>query len=581
VHGYFVNANDFFFYRGDTDEFNQFLQQYARLKKTPLTVVLQPGPGKTNFITRDDKEIAFDWKVDVYCRGWAREIPPDLPGGKSQYVAIIQLHTGGQVELGKIKVPLNVRVKYAEGKKELTEFAAAHEAKRKPATQTQEKPPATPAAATHEPAGEPGVYYINLAPYLTAPWTEYHGGEAGSDLPLEVGGARIGDALFRIGKGVVQLGGPNLKDKPTEVKGIKVGLKFKKLHVLHGVSSERPEGTRVGTYVIHYGDSSTVEIPVEYGVHMRDWLALWRETLEVSGAQVAWLAIDPLSPPARLYSMTWDNPHPDKAVTAIDFNSAEAESAPFVVAMTAEEAVAVATAEASVSPDYKSKRPRFVKLPLNEDGSKVLLVTFDESKGTATGYDVLLADLDFDGKVGQSERMNGTSVERNGKVALSSFAPVKLDVPYKADKSALASWQVAFSYQSPREVQEAIPPAGERGTLVPRELPIGTFHITANLLLRQDSTDWRYFLSGELETSESPETAPVWNINRGLKFEVTTRPDGRNKGNLGIGIKCLVGEDELRGSKAGQPIKAQVEIKKSDGSVVHKGEDVLDKFVFG
>jgi len=612
VHGYFVNANDFFFYRGDTDEFNQFLDQYARLEKTPLTVVLQPGPGKTNFITRDDKEITFDWKVDVYCRGWAREIPPDLPGGKSQYVAIIQLHTGGEVNLNKVNVPVNVEVKYVEPAKQFTEFVAAHEAERqraKGAGSTAEVS-AQEANAPAPPVGTPqerAPRLVNLDPYVTAFWEEYHGGLSGSDLPLKPGEQRIGGITFRVGKGVVQLGGSSLKDKPSEVKGIKVGMKLEKLHVLHGLAAERPEATRLATYVVHYEDNSSAEIPIEYGVHVRSWLASWRDALEVSGADVAWTAGDSSSPPIRLYCLTWENPRPDKALATIDFNSADGDSAPFVVAMTAEEAVAVPPAEPSTSSDYKSKRPRFIRLPLDENGSKVLLVTFDESKGTGTGYDLLLSDLDLDGKLEESERIHGRTLERNGRVLLSSFSPLKLDVPYKGDKSVLASWQVAFSYRAPRDVEVATP-FGEAGAVVPQgthpispeatpsspasstvgqptpataSAPVGTFHITANLSLRKDSTDWRYFLSDDIQTSESAETAPIWNFSRGLKLELSTRPDGRNKGNLGIGLRLLVGENDLRCMKAGQPIEAHAEIKKPDGTVLHSGDATLDKFVFG
>ena len=38
----------------------------------------------------------------------------------------------------------------------------------------------------------------------------------------------------------------------------------------------------------------------------------------------------------RLYAMVWTNPHPDKPVAAIDFQSAGTECDPFLVALTLE-----------------------------------------------------------------------------------------------------------------------------------------------------------------------------------------------------------------------------------------------------
>jgi hypothetical protein len=64
-------------------------------------------------------------------------------------------------------------------------------------------------------------------------------------------------------------------------------------------------------------------------------------------------------------------------------------------------------------------------------------------------------------------------------------------------------------------------------------------------------------------------------------LKVETRPDGRTKGNLGIGLELSAGDKQLECKKEGQPINAHVEIKKPDGSAVHKGDDDLGKFRFG
>ncbi len=56
---------------------------------------------------------------------------------------------------------------------------------------------------------------------------------------------------------------------------------------------------------------------------------------------------------------------------------------------------------------------------------------------------------------------------------------------------------------------------------------------------------------------------------------------GQKKRNLGIGLELKAGEIELDCRKAGQPVKAHVQIKKQDARVVHQGDATLDRLVLG
>jgi len=127
VYGFFVNANDFFFYLGDTEALNEFLAQYAKLKDTPLTLVLHSAQGKTGRLGYGEKKIQFDWEVKVLARGWSPEAPPDPTTEKPGYVVIVDLWLGGNIDLDKLKVPLNVKVK---SRGEIEKFIGDHEANR-------------------------------------------------------------------------------------------------------------------------------------------------------------------------------------------------------------------------------------------------------------------------------------------------------------------------------------------------------------------------------------------------------------------------------------------------------------------
>ena len=54
-------------------------------------------------------------------------------------------------------------------------------------------------------------------------------------------------------------------------------------------------------------------------------------------------------------------------------------------------------ADPAKEPTYSSQKPRYAKVVVNEDGSKVLTVVFDESRGTGKGYDRMYVDLNFNG----------------------------------------------------------------------------------------------------------------------------------------------------------------------------------------
>ncbi len=186
---------------------------------------------------------------------------------------------------------------------------------------------------------EKGRVFVDLDPYVTQALTAMHRSGEGNDLPFEPGFYRMGGCVYRIGKGTVQLKGQPLENVPEEVKGIKVGQKIRRLNILHATgygsgTNAVTEGTQIGTYVINYDDGSIAEIPIKYGVDVRDWRVHSGEP-PVSEGKLAWVGKNQFSQ-VRLYSMTWENPHPDKVVSTIDCRSAGTVCAPFLVGITAE-----------------------------------------------------------------------------------------------------------------------------------------------------------------------------------------------------------------------------------------------------
>jgi hypothetical protein len=127
---------------------------------------------------------------------------------------------------------------------------------------------------------------------------------------------------------------------PKEVKDLKVGRKCHRLHFLQGAEWRAAEGAKTGAFVLHYAGGKQAELPVVYGDHVRDWWSNPSEPKETRSARVAWTGSNAAAERAgaslRIFSSTRDNPHPEQSIESIDFVSAMADSAPFLIAITVE-----------------------------------------------------------------------------------------------------------------------------------------------------------------------------------------------------------------------------------------------------
>jgi hypothetical protein len=94
----------------------------------------------------------------------------------------------------------------------------------------------------------------------------------------------------------------------------------------------------IGSYFVHYASGAQVEIPLLYGEDLRSWVFAAEKARELTRGSVAWTGrtTGVYLRPVRLFKLSWDNPHPEQEVASLDFESAGAESAPFLIAVTAE-----------------------------------------------------------------------------------------------------------------------------------------------------------------------------------------------------------------------------------------------------
>ncbi len=199
-----------------------------------------------------------------------------------------------------------------------------------------------------DPAAKPNL--IDLTPYYNAVFTEdwHNKADKGNNLALlHPGVGEFAGTAFDA-RGIIQVSSGPLRqvspEYPLHVNGIKVAQKCRRLHFLVGAGWADPDGTTIGTFVVHFGDGLRATIPIVYGRDVRSWqvfpgmdngdkygdggVVAWR------GTQKRWENLRGFG--VRLYEMTWRNPRPTVEVATIDFVSANRNAAPFLIAITAD-----------------------------------------------------------------------------------------------------------------------------------------------------------------------------------------------------------------------------------------------------
>ncbi len=195
----------------------------------------------------------------------------------------------------------------------------------------------------HRPRGK--LSAIDLSRHYTAAKSGIKS-NVDNDNPLELaaGTRLLAGVEFQIGDRMIQLRGQRVPQMPPAVNGIPVHHRVVRLYILHAAQDARNshgvrEGELIAEYRVRYADGDLATIPVNVGQDVRDW---WTEKQEpLTRAQVVWAGKNKAASDGhcylQLYLLTWENPYPEKTVVSIDYVSMGHTSAPFCVAMTAEE----------------------------------------------------------------------------------------------------------------------------------------------------------------------------------------------------------------------------------------------------
>jgi hypothetical protein len=110
IHGYFVNAEDVFFFSGDQEHFDQFLRDYAKIDGVVShKIVIHSGLGRAKSPWQKDEGLKCDWMVDGCLSSWKRGDP-----AAKGYILEVHIWQDGRIKLEKGRVPEGVTVERAK-----------------------------------------------------------------------------------------------------------------------------------------------------------------------------------------------------------------------------------------------------------------------------------------------------------------------------------------------------------------------------------------------------------------------------------------------------------------------------------
>ena len=110
VHGYFVNWEDVFFFRGDTAGLNQFLAKYSTLPAAKLELIVHAGKLEVKSPwDKQPREIVANWRL--YTSPFEREQLTANGLKPGDFVTRVDVWLGDAIKLTELQVPQNVSVK--------------------------------------------------------------------------------------------------------------------------------------------------------------------------------------------------------------------------------------------------------------------------------------------------------------------------------------------------------------------------------------------------------------------------------------------------------------------------------------
>lgn len=234
----------------------------------------------------------------------------------------------------------------------------------------------------------------------------------------------------------------------------------------------------------------------------------------------------------------------------------------------------VCAAEEMKEPAYRSAKPLYAAVVLDEAGTRVLTLAFDESAGTGKGYDRLYADVNFNGDLTDDKAFEGKRLGERGPSFTCSFNPFSVDVRYnEKSKGVKKPWELTVAVHEYTRTRLFGLVRGQTQRHV---------SINGKMTLKDEAGEWQYIFASGTQPAETLTEATPIRLGGKPVLAVVTQPDRQKEGNTGIAAYLRLDPIYLyQCLKAGQPVNAHVLVKDKEGKIVHSEDVSRDKLTFG
>ncbi len=177
---------------------------------------------------------------------------------------------------------------------------------------------------------EPRKYApVDLSAAYTAPLRDATGTRGGYDLSGLPKGKLVRRGVpFRIGEGVVLVGGNQARDLGPSSAEVPLGPRFDGLIFLHASSTNGPLHRSIGRYEVLYTDGSVASVSADYGSNVAEWSRRHGAPLVHAAHRhagyIATYLVDPMiqgktagGEDFTLLGLEWSNPTPEKQIRAL------------------------------------------------------------------------------------------------------------------------------------------------------------------------------------------------------------------------------------------------------------------------
>lgn len=220
-------------------------------------------------------------------------------------------------------------------------------------------------------------------------------------------------------------------------------------------------------------------------------------------------------------------------------------------------------AGSAAASQFRSSRPLFARIAVTQDGSKVLSVAFDESRGAGGGYDTIYADTNFDGAFDVSEK-HVRHIVGVGRPAALRFPRVLVPVRFSA-RARSASTPSVLQFD---RIDQSLSHARRGDEVFSVELFVPLEAGVPALL-----SSCPHLIAG-FKPCTSLASARVVGFGHSPVARLTGNPDPDKPGNTAIGIDVVMGDWTTVGGTA----PTTLVIADSAGKVVHRGSADPERF---